>query len=368
MQQHRTQQGFRVRRPRTHATLREAWTVWLASAKAGTIRTRSGDCYKASALRSYEAGMEARVLPVFEREELSVLELRDFQDLADQLLADGHDPSTIRNTFMGLRALYRRAVIRGDVALNPTAGLQLPAVRGRRDRIASVSEADKLLAALPDGDRAVWSTAFFAGLRRGELMALDVMHVFDDNEVASLIAVERSYDPVAGEFITPKSHAGTRRVPVTRELRGHLMAHQLRLGGTTGLLFGRTPTRPFDDRALKLRAEKAWHAAGLTPITLHEARHTYASLLIAAGVNSKAVSTYMGHASITITLDRYGHLMPGNEAEAANLLDAYLARERDASGASVAARMPHSRNGVRLRKRPAYPPPDTEGPGVGPVR
>ena len=63
-----------------------------------------------------------------------------------------------------------------------------------------------------------------------------------------------------------------------------------------------------------MRAEKAWHAAGLTPITLHEARHTYASLLIAAGVNSKAVSTYMGHASITITLDRYGHLMPGNEA------------------------------------------------------
>jgi len=80
--------------------------------------------------------------------------------------------------------------------------------------------------------------------------------------------------------------------------------------------------------ARKLRAEKAWHAAGLTPITLHEARHTYASLLIAAGVNSKAVSTYMGHASITITLDRYGHLMPGNEAEAADLLDGYLARQR----------------------------------------
>ena len=132
------------------ATLREAWTAWLESAKAGTIRTRSGDCYKPSALRSYEAGMKARVLPVFEDAKVSALELRDFQDLADQLLADGHDPSTIRNTFMGLRALYRRAVARGDVAVNPTAGLQLPAVRGRRDRIASVAEADKLLAVLPD--------------------------------------------------------------------------------------------------------------------------------------------------------------------------------------------------------------------------
>ena len=59
---------------------------------------------------------------------------------------------------------------------------------------------------------------------------------------------------------------------------------------------------------------------------LHECRHTFASLMIAAGVNAKALSTYMGHASITITLDRYGHLMPGNEEEAAGLLDPYLAR------------------------------------------
>lgn len=46
--------------------------------------------------------------------------------------------------------------------------------------------------------------------------------------------------------------------------------------------------------------------------------------MIAAGVNAKALSTYMGHSSITITLDRYGHLMPGNEEQAAGLLDAYL--------------------------------------------
>jgi integrase len=48
--------------------------------------------------------------------------------------------------------------------------------------------------------------------------------------------------------------------------------------------------------------------------------------MIAAGVNAKALSSYLGHASITITLDRYGHLMPGSENEAAGLLDAYLER------------------------------------------
>ncbi len=49
--------------------------------------------------------------------------------------------------------------------------------------------------------------------------------------------------------------------------------------------------------------------------------------MIVAGVNAKALSTYMGHASVTITFDRYGHLMPGSEAEAAGLLDSLLERE-----------------------------------------
>jgi integrase len=52
----------------------------------------------------------------------------------------------------------------------------------------------------------------------------------------------------------------------------------------------------------------------------------FASLMIAAGVNARALTAYMGHASVTTTYDRYGHLRPGNEDEAAALLDAYLER------------------------------------------
>ncbi len=77
---------------------------------------------------------------------------------------------------------------------------------------------------------------------------------------------------------------------------------------------------------LRRRADDAWEAAGLERITLHECRHSYASLMIAAGVNAKALSSYMGHANIQITFDRYGHLMPGNEEEAGALLDTYLDR------------------------------------------
>jgi integrase len=93
------------------------------------------------------------------------------------------------------------------------------------------------------------------------------------------------------------------------------------------LVFGSTAVSPFATAALSDRADRAWKNAKLRRITLHECRHTFASLMIAAGVNAKALSTYMGHANISITLDRYGHLMPGNEEEAADLLDTYLERE-----------------------------------------
>jgi integrase len=67
--------------------------------------------------------------------------------------------------------------------------------------------------------------------------------------------------------------------------------------------------------------------AGVDGPTLHECRHGYASVMIAAGVNVKALSTFMGHANIRITLDQYGPLLPGAEDEAAGLLDAFLARQ-----------------------------------------
>lgn len=78
---------------------------------------------------------------------------------------------------MPLRAIYRRAIARGEVEVNPTTGLELPAVRSKRDRIASPEEAAALIAALPEQDRALWATAMYAGLRRGELMALRWDHL-----------------------------------------------------------------------------------------------------------------------------------------------------------------------------------------------
>jgi integrase len=138
-----------------------------------------------------------------------------------------------------------------------------------------------------------------------------------------VLRVERAWDALEG-VIEPKSKAGRRKVPISKALGAQLLRHQLASGRRDGLVFGRTPTAPFDTGGIWKRSRDRWTIAKLAPLTLHEARHTFASLMIAAGVNAKALTTNMGHASVRVTFDRHGHLMPGNETEAAGLLDDYL--------------------------------------------
>ena len=159
-------------------------------------------------------------------------------------------------------------------------------------------------------------------MRRGEIQALDWTHIdFERN----LITVERSWDCRSG-FITPKSRSGTRRVPITSTLHRELLTHRrTQSPNGHGFVFpNERGSGPFNPDTVRLRSKRSWAKAGVKPIGLHECRHSFAAYMIAAGVNTKALSTYMAHASITITLDRYGHLLPGNEAEAALLLENWL--------------------------------------------
>jgi len=67
-------------------------------------------------------------------------------------------------------------------------------------------------------------------------------------------------------------------------------------------------------------------------MTLHECRHTFASLLIDAGVNPKAIQEFMGHVTIEETFSRFGHLMPGARDQARQLVDAYMRPPRHRYG------------------------------------
>ncbi len=100
-----------------------------------------------------------RGLPKFGHVRLAELTRADVQGFVDEMLAEGLASSTVRNTIKPLQVIYRHAVRRELVAINPMRDVDLPVARGRRERIATASEAARLLAALPDSDRPIWHEA-----------------------------------------------------------------------------------------------------------------------------------------------------------------------------------------------------------------
>ena len=236
----------------------------------GTVRARGGQPYRAGVATEYEQTLKRWVLPDLGPRRLNDITHPDLLDLADRLAARGLAPSSVRNAIDPLRVIYRRAVARGVVAVNPTTGLELPTGdRTPRDRVADPVEAAALIAALPKPlDRALWATALYAGLRAGELVAL---RWADVDLTASRIRVTASIDR-RGTTNAPKTRAGTRNVPIPPHLRRHLVDHR---GDTLrqpdDYVFAAFPPQPAGRSCIYRRARKAWTAAKLESITLHEA-------------------------------------------------------------------------------------------------
>ncbi len=110
--------------------------AWIVGARAGRIR-RSGETYKPSAIRTYALALNDSVLPELGGMKLSELTLPRVQAFVDLLVDGGMNGGTVRNAVIPLRVICRRALVRGEIAVNPTLGLELPAQRGRRsDRLA----------------------------------------------------------------------------------------------------------------------------------------------------------------------------------------------------------------------------------------
>jgi integrase len=314
----------------TDLTLRAAAEAWLEGAKRGTVLTRGGAQYKPGVIRGYEADLKRYVLPDLGAHQLSALRRADLQGLVDRLVAGGHSASKVNNVVMPVRTVCRHALERDEITVNPTANLRLPRPTGLRDRTVTPAEAEELFAALPEEERALWQTALYAGLRRGELRALRWSDVDLETNV---IVVERSWDEKEGP-VAPKSEKGRRRVPLIATLRRLLLEHKLRTGRDgVDFVFGRSADRPFTPTNIRDRALAAWEAANarrredgrpeLVSVGLHELRHSYVSLMHDAGFSLERIGDYVGHSSAYMT-DAYRHLLEGHEVEAAERFEAYL--------------------------------------------
>jgi integrase len=160
-------------------------------------------------------------------------------------------------------------------------------------------------------DRPGWALAFYTGMRRGKISRSEWPHVFWD---ADEIMVAAS-----------KSDAGEgRRVPMVGPLKKILREEWIRRGQPAK---GTIVIRAVDSGKWQARADKAWKEARLARVTLHEARHTYASFLMAAGYNLKQIQEYLGHADL-VTTGRYIKNLPVPRGTTARQkLDSYLASE-----------------------------------------
>ncbi len=203
-------------------TLNEALDEWIELLRAGGERTRSGDPYKPGTIRDYERCLRRYGF----REALGHVRVRELrmtnaQRWVDDLVRSGQmQPATIDTAVTPLKAFYRRAVIRGDATLNPFVGIMKPAVRCEVRDVVSPVLAAAMLEALPAEDRRVWAVAFYAGLRRGEIIGLRP----DDIDLATgVIHVRRGWDMVDGA-VEPKSRKGKRKVPIPALLRDYLDA------------------------------------------------------------------------------------------------------------------------------------------------
>jgi integrase len=181
-------------------------------------------------------------------------------------------------------------------------------VRGNANGLRPPMKARRLIEALPAGDHALWASAMYAGLRHGELRALQVRDIDLERR---RINVKRGWDQYEGE-IDPKSEKGTRFTIITKPLLDLLASHLRDTGRKdTDLVFGRTQTKPFQTNTVNKRARKGRVAAQnekdrqnrlptaerVRQIGLQECRHTAVSQMLDAGIAIDKVSKFMGHAS-----------------------------------------------------------------------
>jgi integrase len=305
---------------------------------------------KTSTHRSYEQLLRLHVTPRFGKKRLNEItreSVKQFaSDLSRQRMVDkktGADQSrfsrnSLRLILNALRSVLNAAVEDGLIHANPATKVGRFAKSEKPTHKASAMtrrEAERFLEAVqevcPDW-YPFFLTALRAGLRRGELIALkwgDIQFGASENASDRYIFVQQNW--VLNEFTSPKSRE-SRRVDLSRQLRrvlfslydrrfaaaqaeGHMsIADDLVFPSQAG-----TPQTP-DNIAVRYM-QPALTKAGLRKFRLHDLRHTFGSLLIQDGASLAYVKEQMGHSSIQITVDTYGHLVPGADISWIDRLD-----------------------------------------------
>lgn len=300
---------------------------------------------KVSTIEGYRKTMRRYVLPTLGSYRLQDLRPTDLDDLYAVLLKSGGvdgrplSMTTVHHVHTQLGKLLHDAERKGLVMRNVARLADAPSLAAARDRAPDMNvwTPDELRRFLEFAEdyRAgpMLHLAAFTGMRRGEVVALR----WDAVDLArSTIKVRAAATFLNGEetIDVPKTKRSRRTIDLDQRTASVLKQHR---AAQREELFKVGITAPADDRVFTneigdpIRPASVGQAfrrlvesAGLPRIRLHDLRHTHASHLLAAGVNAKVVSERLGHSSVSFTLDTYGHVMPGQQGEAAEAVAALL--------------------------------------------
>lgn len=278
----------------------------------------------------YRQIITARLIPFFGNMKLRAITPRIVEDFRGWIHRQGKSIRTVNKDLTVLSMMLKYAEGHRWVTFNSckhVKKLRQPIDQRRRaldGNILTADEAKKLIeAAASDRDRTLFRMAVETGMRQGELMALR----WDDIDWASARAyIRNSYRK--GIESPPKTAASLRSIGLTTAMIVALKRWRLACPqppGSLGLVFPNSKggfERHYN--LLRRRFFPALRRAGLRRIRFHDLRHTCASLLLAAGVNIKEVQAHLGHASVNVTLDVYGHLLPKSTSPGAQAFESLL--------------------------------------------
>jgi integrase len=305
----------------------------FADAAAEFLRYAEHDrALKPSTLRGYRSIITAYLLPAFGKrrvEDVTTLEIERWRaGLAGVGGRDALANNTKNRIVVLLHGVFARAVKVYGLPRNPVSGVERHPVRipGTID-VYSPEEVWALVRAAPSElDAAVYLTAAFTGLRRGELLALRWRDVDFAN---STVRVRASY--AGGALTTPKS-GKVRSVPLAPDVASALAKLSQRewFTGDDDLVFPGETGEYMDGSALRRRYKEALQRAGLRPLRFHDLRHTFGTQVIGnPRVSILQLKEWMGHADIDTTM-RYLHFAP-RAHDAKLIAEAFAPRAAEAS-------------------------------------
>jgi integrase len=314
-------------------TVRVAGALWIKRCREKNL--------EASTIRGYEEHTELHIYPFIGEKKLSELTVPAIYSFASDLLKTGRSSEMVRRVVQSLGAIFREARRRGLSSVDPTADLELdlPERDDPRPVIPSKAELQAIIANAVGRYRPLILTAIFCGLRGSELRGLRWADVDFDGSQISVTQRADAFHKI-GKL---KSKAAYRSIPLPPIALNALREWKLVCPkGNLGLVF---PTgsgnveshsnivqRGFDPiqvaagvtlmkEALDDYGKPILDADGkpkLVPAAkygLHSLRHACASLWIESGRNPKQIQTLIGHSSIKVTFDTYGHLFADAEGD-----------------------------------------------------